>query len=183
MSLRHLILAVVSQTPCSGYEIAQEFDAVGSYFWRASHQQIYRELAALNAEGLVRFEAVPQAGKPDKKVYSVTPQGRSAFAQWFAQPPAPPRPSDPLMIKFFAGELGGIERLSEQLAMARRDHEQRLRTLLAIEQEHYSEPVAQMPIWKACLFLALRHGIVREQAWLAWAASSQTVLDDLARRA
>jgi PadR family transcriptional regulator, regulatory protein AphA len=182
MSLRHLILAVVSQSPSTGYEIAQEFDTVASFFWRASHQQIYRELAAMADAGLVRFKAVPQDGKPDKKVYSVTSKGRREFADWFAQPSLMPRPSDALMIKFFAGELGGTERLREQLALARVDHDNYLRMLQAIEKEHYSESLDQMPVWKACIYLSLRLGIARERAWLEWAAFSNKALLELAQR-
>ncbi|KAB2854384.1 MAG: PadR family transcriptional regulator [Sphingopyxis terrae] len=119
MSLRMLILAIVEAKPSTGYAITKEFDAVAGFFWRASHQQVYRELAALADEGLVRFKDVAQEGRPDKKVHAITVAGRRAFAEWYAQPQDIPRLNDPLMVKVFTGELGGVDNLIEQLSAAR----------------------------------------------------------------
>lgn len=176
MSLRMLILAIVEAEPSTGYAITKEFDAVAGYFWRASHQQVYRELAALTEEGWVRFKDVAQAGRPDKKVYAITAAGRRAFAQWFSQPQETPRVNDPLMVKVFAGELGGIDALLEQLAAAKQARLARLAQLESIEREHYPERVAAMPRWKQLVYLTLRWGLARERAWLQWAEESEKVL-------
>ena len=53
----------------TGYEITRTFDQVLVYFWKASHQQVYRELASLHGDGCVVYEVVRQPDKPDKKVY------------------------------------------------------------------------------------------------------------------
>jgi PadR family transcriptional regulator AphA len=176
LSLRHVILAVLSQSPASGYDITREFDVVAGFFWKASHQQIYRELAAMAADGLVRFKAVVQDGKPDKKLYSITAAGRREFARWFAEPTPIPRASDPLMIKFFSGKVGGIAELRAQLALARAQHEAQLRVLEGVQREHYPEPIGEMPPWKVCIFLSLSLGLARERAWLDWAETSDRAL-------
>jgi PadR family transcriptional regulator, regulatory protein AphA len=181
MSLKHLILALVAQKPSTGYEITYEFDAVSSFFWRASHQQIYRELAALAEGGLLRFKIVDQRSKPDKKVYFITAKGKKAFAAWFAEPEPLPRQTDGLMIKFFSGELGGIDELRNQLKIARAAHEARLKALQAVAAEHYREPVGDMPRWKQCIYLTLQLGLARERTWLEWAEASDKVLAKDAR--
>ncbi len=181
MSLKHLILALVAQKPSTGYEITYEFDAVSSFFWRATHQQIYRELASLAEDGLLRFKSVEQRSKPDKKVYSITAKGRKAFAAWFAEPGPPSRQTDGLMIKFFSGELGGIGELRNQLRLARAAHEARLKALEAVEAEHYGEPVGEMPRWKQCIYLTLQLGLARERTWLEWAQTSDRILAKDAR--
>jgi DNA-binding PadR family transcriptional regulator len=43
--------------------------------WRASHQQVYRELARLHKEGRVTSRVVAQEARPDKKVYAITKRG------------------------------------------------------------------------------------------------------------
>lgn len=177
MSLRHVILAVLNQAPATGYDITREFDVVAGFFWKASHQQIYRELATMADDGLVRFKAVAQEGKPDKKLYSITAAGRREFARWFAEPTQIPRASDPLMIKFFAGEVGGIAELRTQLALARAQHRDHLRVLETVQREHYPEPIGEMPPWKACIFLSLSLGLARERAWLDWAEASDKALE------
>ena len=179
MSLRHLILAVLLREPSSGYQVAQEFDLVAGFFWKATHQQVYRELAGLAKTGFVAFRTVEQTGKPDKKVYSITPAGIDEFNAWFATPTSPPRTHDPLMIKFFAGNER-IDELARQLNLSIKEHENALAALRKVESEFYPEPTDQMPPWKLCIYLSLQLGIEREMAWLGWAARSAKVLEALA---
>lgn len=168
MSLRHLILALVQSRPSTGYEIAQEFSAVAGYFWKASHQQIYRELAAMVDAELVSFEAVSQTTRPDKKVYSITPHGVAAFRNWFAEPLALPRASDPLLVKIYTGEFGGLEELERQLRRALDQHRAVLADLEAVERQYYGEPRHAMPRWQRLIYMTLRHGLARERVTLAW---------------
>lgn len=176
MSLRMLILAIVGAEPNTGYGITKEFDAVAGYFWRASHQQVYRELSTLAEQGLVRFKEVSQHGKPDKKIYAMTAKGRETFAAWFAEPQDTARLNDPLMVKLFAGEMGGIDALIEQIAIARERRLAALRALEAIERAHYSEDIKVMPRWKQLVYLTLRWGLIRERAWQQWAQEADGVL-------
>jgi PadR family transcriptional regulator AphA len=44
MSLPHVILTVLSTREATGYDITKEFSHSIGYFWKASHQQVYREL-------------------------------------------------------------------------------------------------------------------------------------------
>jgi hypothetical protein len=80
------------------------------------------------------------------------------------------------MIKFFSGELGGIDELRNQLRLARAAHAARLKKQEVVEAEYYSEPVAQMPRWKQCIYLTLQLGLARERVWLEWADVSDRVL-------
>ncbi len=176
MSLRHLILAVLLREPSSGYQVTQEFDLVAGFFWKATHQQVYRELAALTKSGHVEFRTVEQTGRPDKKVYSITPAGIDEFNAWFATPTQPPRTHDPLMIKFFAGGER-IDELSRQLRLSIAAHEKALDVLRKVESEYYPEPPDQMPSWKLCIYLSLQFGIEREVAWLNWADRSAKMLE------
>src|SRR3984893_14430046 len=47
VALGDAILVCLTERPMTGYELAKTFDASIGYFWRADHQQIYRELARL----------------------------------------------------------------------------------------------------------------------------------------
>ena len=50
MSLPHALLTSLAERPGSGSELAGRFDRSIGYFWQATHQQIYRELARLDVE-------------------------------------------------------------------------------------------------------------------------------------
>ena len=90
MALEHALLVALSERPASGLELAKRFSRSIGFFWHATHQQIYRVLARMDADGWVRATEVPQQGRPDKQVYDVSPAGREVLAAWLAEPTADP---------------------------------------------------------------------------------------------
>ena len=102
MSLPHVILTVLSTRDATGYDITKEFSASIGYFWKASHQQVYRELNKMAQNDQVTCVLEPQEGKPDRKVYSITDAGRSALGEWFEQPTAHPTVRDEFSAKLMA---------------------------------------------------------------------------------
>src|SRR6185503_17314664 len=99
MSLRGAILGFLSLEPTTGYTLKQRFDGSVRSFWSTTQSQIYRELYALEDEGLVESKLQPGRGRPDKKVYSLTRSGRAAFKEWLAQPLPPLELRHPLLLK------------------------------------------------------------------------------------
>ena len=72
MALSEAILVCLTEKPMSGYDLAKSFDASVGFFWRASHQQIYRELAKLREKKLVQSQEISQSGKPNRIVHTIT---------------------------------------------------------------------------------------------------------------
>ncbi|MDJ0927083.1 MAG: PadR family transcriptional regulator [Gammaproteobacteria bacterium] len=81
MDVKTLCLGLLSARPASGYDLKKEFESLFKHFFPAGYGSIYPALADLAAAGLVSCEEIPQTGKPDRKVYQVTPAGREAFAR------------------------------------------------------------------------------------------------------
>jgi PadR family transcriptional regulator, regulatory protein AphA len=82
MNVKTLCLGVLSFGEASGYEIKKMVeDGRFSHFIDASFGSIYPALTQLTAEGLLTVRAEEQTGKPDKKVYAITPPGRAALAK------------------------------------------------------------------------------------------------------
>src|SRR5512144_698208 len=86
MALEHAILVSLSERPASGLELTRRFDASIGFFWSATHQQIYRVLARMEADGWVTADLVTQQGRPTKKVYDVAAAGRDELARWIGTP-------------------------------------------------------------------------------------------------
>ena len=84
MALGDAILACLTERPMTGYELAKTFDNSIGFFWKADHQQIYRELTKLRDRGHIQGREVVQSGKPNKLVYTLTPEGRAALRHWAA---------------------------------------------------------------------------------------------------
>ncbi len=90
MNVRTLCLAILYFGDSTGYEIKKlSMEGKYSHFVDASFGSIYPALARLESEGMVTCREETQAGKPPRKVYSITENGRSTFIDSLFEPPAP----------------------------------------------------------------------------------------------
>jgi DNA-binding PadR family transcriptional regulator len=121
MALGDAILACLTERPMTGYELAKTFDSSIGFFWKADHQQIYRELSKLRDRGYILGREVVQSGKPNKLVYTLTDEGRAALRHWAARPSTPPSIKDDLLVRLHALDSIDIEPLRTDL-MARLEH-------------------------------------------------------------
>jgi len=81
MALDHALLVSLLEKPSSGYELARRFDRSIGYFWHATHQQIYRVLSRMEAEGWISAEVQAGETAPDRKIFTVTANGRAELAR------------------------------------------------------------------------------------------------------
>ena len=114
MALGDAILACLTERPMTGYELAKTFDASIGFFWKADHQQIYRELSKLRDRGHIQGREVVQSGKPNKLVYTLTPEGRAALRHWAARPSSPASIKDDLLVRLYALDSVDIEPLRDR---------------------------------------------------------------------
>lgn len=176
MSLAHALLAALVDHPNSGYELAKRFDGSVGFFWKASHQQIYRELAKLEAQKWIGFQAVSQDGRPDKKLYHVTELGQKQLAEWIDRPCELAPLKDELLVKVFAGRVAPTAVVLE-LKRHRITHQERLAVYKQIEKETFIDP-SQLPLEAKFPYLTLRQGIRYETEWLAWCDEALQMLAD-----
>lgn len=87
MNVRTLCLSILYNGEATGYDIRRMCtDGNFAYFVEASYGSIYPALAKLEEEGLVTSRTEQQNGKPARKVYSITPAGKQAFAEELSAP-------------------------------------------------------------------------------------------------
>ena len=98
MSVRHALLALLSEGPKYGLQLREEFEERTGEVWPLNVGQVYTTLQRLERDGLVvsdgRGEDGPQKG------FRITPEGAEELAGWLRTPPdlsSPPR--DELVIK------------------------------------------------------------------------------------
>lgn len=109
--LKHGILGLLNYREMSGYEIMIVFRDSLNFFWQAQTSQIYRELRGLKKRGWVTDVTIPQQGKPDKNIFSVTEAGRTELKRWLSDDCIEPSKNPLLMRTFFRGELPPEENL------------------------------------------------------------------------
>src|SRR6201986_2794605 len=98
MSVRHALLALLSEGPKYGLQLREEFEARTGEVWPLNVGQVYTTLQRLERDGLVESDGPADAGPP--KGFRITAPGEAELASWLRTPPdlsAPPR--DELVIK------------------------------------------------------------------------------------
>jgi DNA-binding PadR family transcriptional regulator len=178
MALAYAIMSVLTDKPQSGYELTKYFEQSIGFFWKASHQQIYRELTKLTDQGWIEAEEIAQTGRPDKKLYRLSALGQQQLTQWIATPCEVMTIKDDLLIKVFVGNLVDPSVIYQELARHQQLHREKLMSYQNIEQQYFSDPT-QLPTQDLFPYMTLRRGIRHEQEWIDWCAESLELIDNL----
>ncbi len=167
MALEHALLVALSERPGSGLELTQRFSRSIGFFWSATHQQIYRVLRRMEADGWVSVETVAQQGRPDRFVYGVTPAGREVLAGWLAAPTTVTPLRSDLAVKLRGASFGDREAVLASVRGQLADHQVRLDHYRQLEKRDYSDPSALTGL-ELDQYLVLRGGILLEEGQIAW---------------
>lgn len=167
MALAHTILATLGNNAFSGYDLWKQFTECTNHYWKASQQQVYRELNKLETQGAVACEIVPQEGRPDKKIYRVTNQGKELLTDWIGKSSEPMAVREELLVKVLAASLVPSAVIIKELERRRQIHWENLSACQAKEQECFANP-DQLSREDKCIYLTLRRGIRYETEWVAW---------------
>ena len=177
MSLPHALLTALVERTGSGLELSARFDKSIGLFWNASHQQIYRDLAALERSGWIESVAVPSA-RGRKKIYRVLPAGRSELRRWAGQPEDPKPVRNELMLRLRAdAALGGTDVVTDIERHAAL-HRERLVSYEAIERRDFA---GQLSREARVQHLILQAGIMTERMWIEWSERALEVMRDQAK--
>ncbi|CAN5772264.1 PadR family transcriptional regulator [soil metagenome] len=177
MSLQHALLTSLLEKPSSGYELARRFDKSIGYFWHATHQQIYRELARMEQQGWVTSSAV-DGGRAGKRLFEVLPEGKEELQRWASTASEVSELRDDMMVKLRADAIIGPFDLAQEITARLQTHQQKLLAYRAIEARDFSRPALSREA--QIRYLILKAGITFEEGRIAW---SQDALDILRQAA
>jgi DNA-binding PadR family transcriptional regulator len=108
MSVRHALLALLSEGPKYGLQLREEFEARTGEVWPLNVGQVYTTLQRLERDGLVESDGSEDDGP--QKGFRITAEGEEELAGWLRTPPdlaSPPR--DELVMKVLvAMQVPGI---------------------------------------------------------------------------
>jgi DNA-binding PadR family transcriptional regulator len=155
------LLGFLHDGPQTGWDLVALAQRKIGDFWSLTQSQVYRELSAMAAAGLVEAH---ERGRRDRQPYAITDKGRAAFAEWMSRPPAAETIRFPLLLTVLFGRHQPPERLAEFLATHRAVHAERL--------AGYEDTRAGLPPGAAeaepFAVAALDFGLAYERAVLAW---------------
>lgn len=145
--------------------------AIG-HIWAPAKSQLYAVLPRMARDGLAEARTIVQSARPDKRLYRITPAGRTSLDGWLET--IEPGSVDRFYLRLFVGGLTSPEVLIEHVEQFRLDTEARLDELRAIE------PTNSRAGNDFFHYFLLRHGIEGAEQSLVWA---DWVVAELRRRA
>lgn len=170
MSLRHGLLGLLSKWDATGYDIKKEFDDFMSVFWHSHLSQIYPELNRLEKEQLVESTLIPQEGKPDKKVYSITDEGLDELSKWLQVHPETPKSKDAFLMQVFFMDNIPVDDVIYQLKYYQKERQQRLDKMLATMEEA-REDIKRRNVMSPRILMAMavqKRGVEQEVDYIKW---------------
>lgn len=167
MALEHAILTSLAERSGTGSDLTRRFDASFAFFWTATHQQIYRALVRLQEEGSVVAVMRPRHGRPDGRVYELTPQGRAKLADWTTTPSRVEPLRSEFAVKVRAMPFGDRAAIIEDIRQKRAIHQERLLRYEVDAEVNFGDPT-ELSDDRFPAYLVLRGGILQEEAYVGW---------------
>ena len=97
MTVRHAMLALLSEGPKIGLRLREEFEERTGDVWPLNVGQVYTTLQRLERDGLIESNSDDKDSR--HKDYRITGDGRREVEAWLRTPPAAIPPRDELVIK------------------------------------------------------------------------------------
>lgn len=167
MSVRHALLALLTEAPKYGLQLRQEFEARTGEVWPLNVGQVYTTLQRLEREGHVESDETERDGV--QKRFRVTTSGERELDRWLRTAPdgAPP-PRDELVIKVqVALRMPGVD-VREILQVHRRHAVEEMQRYTHLKAEAAADDVGLGLVVDAELF--------RLEAVVRWLDAADTRL-------
>ena len=161
------LLGFLHEGPRTGWDLWSTAELRIGDFWTVTRSQVYRELAAMAAAGLVELG---ERGPRDRQPYLLTGAGRAAFREWIEAEPGTEQIRYPLLLKLAFARHLPADRVAEFVTSHRRVHAERLERYRGLrpDLEASADPFA---------LATLDFGIRYETAVLAWFDQLPEVLE------
>ena len=127
-----VILGLIAQKPCSGYDIKRNVDRSIRHFWAASYGQIYPELKRLEEAGWIVGDKAPRGGRA-RSVYRITGAGSQALRAWLGGRETRIELRDESLLRLFFADTLPIDEALGQLAARREGYRQMLEYLESLD--------------------------------------------------
>lgn len=159
MSVRHAMLALLSEGPKYGLQLRQDFESRTGEVWPLNAGQVYTTLQRLERDGLVESEGPEREGP--QKGFRITETGQRELDDWLRTPPdawGPPR--DELVMKVLvAVRVPGID-VHEVIQVHRRH--------LVEVMQRYTRLKGETPEDDLSLALVIDAEVFRLEAVIRW---------------
>jgi DNA-binding PadR family transcriptional regulator len=152
VSVRHALLALLSEGPKYGLQLRDEFEARTGEVWPLNVGQVYTTLKRLERDGLVSSAGGDNDDAPQKG-YAITPAGDLELAAWLQTTAVDsPPPRDELLIKVLVAALVPGVDVHDIVQVQRRHLVELMQRYTAVKADARDDDVALAIIVDAQLF-------------------------------
>jgi DNA-binding PadR family transcriptional regulator len=161
MSVKYAILGLLHYKDMHGYRIKKHLERNFGHMWSINCGQIYPNLKMMEEKGLVTATQIPQQGRPNKRLYSITPEGKAAFKRWLESNPEKKMIlRDPFLMRLVFFGFGKKERALEIIQEQIQLYEEQL--------EHRKDNVARWQRHDVYVRLVAELGVNFNEMFLDW---------------
>lgn len=166
-TLKYAILGLLNQKNMTGYELTKEFETTLFEFWHAKHSQIYPELKRLYQDKLVDFKIEISGTSLEKKLYTITENGRKEFLKWLEQRhQMPPTPKDEFRLQLFFTHFVSPKQRLDLLNDYLYQHKKRLEHLQNNQKKFTAVPPSDTDAFSD--YMVLLGAVMREENTCQW---------------
>jgi PadR family transcriptional regulator AphA len=170
--IKYILLGFLNYQPMTGYELKQTIDESTAHFWHAYHSQIYTTLRQMEAGGLVSSQRVQEEGRPDQRIYTISPAGQQALQSWLDQVQTEVSPvKEELLVRLFFSAGRDPQQVLTELRLQRELHNEKLAAYQVLAGQTITDASQKHPglerdqeFWRLTLDLGMRY----EEAYIAW---------------
>ena len=181
MSLEHILLGLLRE-PATGYDLKNAFEESARHFWSAELSQIYPTLKRLEQKRMLWSRLEPSPKGPNRRVYSLTDEGRTELLRWLRSGPAVGTERFGYLAQlYFMNAIGDI-RDTRAFMTALRDHLARWLAQLSSAEREMVASFGDAP--ECCSdeefhqFASLRMGIHSLGSKVTWCNETLAAIDE-----
>jgi PadR family transcriptional regulator, regulatory protein AphA len=170
MPLEHAVLAFLNLQPLSGYDLQKAFEESINHFWSTTQSHIYKVLHDLEENGLAAAQIVEQDGRPDRKVYQITPDGQAELQLWMKSPQALEDVREAWLIQLFFAHNCTNEKITALLQNRIEQAREKIALYQGQVQAGLHKKADELGVERMRLLwqFTLDYGIARYQFEIAW---------------
>ena len=169
--LKFALLGFLNYQAMTGYDLKQIIDESSAHFWHAYHSQIYTTLRKMEQDNLVTSRFVQEDSSPDRRIYTITPAGKTALKAWLDKTPTEKSPvKEELLVRLFFSAGREPQEVLAELRLQRELHQEQAAAYQTISVHLADQMAKNVEMERDTKFwqLTLNMGISYEQMYLTW---------------
>jgi PadR family transcriptional regulator, regulatory protein AphA len=176
---KYALLGILNLYPMSGYDLKKFCDQVVSQFWNENYAHIYPVLRQLEKDGLATTQTAQTAGRPVKRIYSITEKGKEELKAWLLRPAEePPRRYEFILKLFFSADVPA-EHLAEDIRKFKETNQKALELYEWSEKASSAGMTQENEKSRTLMKMTISAGRYESEAMIKWCDETLEILKSM----